>query len=118
MNTFLGIRNVDQKLYEVSSILQYSKWQQLTRLIIPAALPNILLGIRLSIGASWLVLVVAEMMATSSGIGYMIQDARAYSNTDIVFVGIIIFAIVGKCSDTIVRILEGKWLRWRDTYKG
>lgn len=118
VNTFLGIRSVDQKLYEVSSILQYSKWQQLTQFIIPSALPNILLGIRLSLGVSWLVLVVAEMMATSAGIGYMIQDARAYSNTDIVFVGIIIFAIVGKSSDSIVRFLENKWLRWRDTYKG
>ncbi|MFC7679307.1 ABC transporter permease [Paenibacillus sp. GCM10028914] len=118
VNTFLGIRNVDVKLYEVSRIFQFSKWQQISKLIIPAALPNILLGIRLSLGVSWLVLVVAEMMGTSAGIGYMIQDARAYSQTDIVFVGIIFFAIVGKLSDSVVRVLEKRWLRWRDTYKG
>ncbi|MFX3635771.1 MAG: ABC transporter permease [Candidatus Pristimantibacillus sp.] len=118
VNTFLGIRNVDLKLFEVSRIFQYSKWQLLTKLIIPAALPNILLGIRLSLGISWLVLVVAEMMGTSAGIGYMIQDARAYVRTDVVFVGIIIFAIVGKLSDSGVRLLETKWLKWRDTFKG
>ncbi|MEX3617457.1 ABC transporter permease [Paenibacillus glucanolyticus] len=118
VNTFLGIRSVDVKLYDVSRIFQYSKLQLVTRLIIPAALPNILLGIRLSLGLSWLVLVVAEMMGTSAGIGYMIQDARAYSQTDIVFVGIIIFAIVGKLSDSVVRLLESKLLRWRETYKG
>lgn len=118
VNTFLGIRNVDLKLYEVSRIFQYTRWQQLIRLIIPAALPNILLGIRLSLGVSWLVLVVAEMMGTSAGLGYMIQDARAYSQTDIVFVGIILFAVIGKLSDSIVRVLESKWLRWRDTFKG
>ncbi|MDH6670633.1 sulfonate transport system permease protein [Paenibacillus sp. LBL] len=118
VNTFLGIRSVDVKLYDVSRIFQYSKLQLVTRLIIPAALPNILLGIRLSLGVSWLVLVVAEMMGTSAGIGYMIQDARAYSQTDIVFVGIIIFAIVGKLSDSVVRLLESKLLRWRETYKG
>jgi sulfonate transport system permease protein len=118
VNTFLGIRNVDAKLYEVSRIFQYSKPQLLIRLIVPAALPNILLGIRLSLGVSWLVLVVAEMMGTSAGIGYMIQDARAYSQTDIVFVGIIIFAIMGKLSDSLVRLLESRLLSWRETYKG
>jgi sulfonate transport system permease protein len=109
---------VDAKLYEVSRIFQYSKLQLLIRLIVPAALPNILLGIRLSLGVSWLVLVVAEMMGTSAGIGYMIQDARAYSQTDIVFVGIIIFAVVGKLSDSVVRRLESRLLGWRETYKG
>ncbi|WP_249435652.1 ABC transporter permease [Paenibacillus sp. Marseille-Q4541] len=118
VNTFLGIRSVDVKLYEVSSIFQFTKLQLLLRLILPAALPNILLGIRLALGVSWLVLVVAEMMGTSSGIGYMIQDARAYSQTDIVFVGIIIFAVIGKLSDSIVRIMESRMLRWRETYKG
>lgn len=118
VNTFLGIRNVDQKLYEVSRIYQYTRWEQLTKLILPAALPNLLLGLKLSLGVSWLVLVVAEMMGTSAGIGYMIQDARAYSNTDIVFVGIIIFALIGKLSDSLVRVLEKRWLAWRDTFKG
>ncbi|WP_375103496.1 ABC transporter permease [Paenibacillus sp. RS8] len=118
LNTFLGIRNVDIKLVEVSRIFQYTRWQLLSKMIIPAALPNILLGIRLSLGASWLVLVVAEMMGTSAGIGYMIQDARAYSQTDIVFVGISIFAVIGKLSDSAIRLLERRWLHWRDTFKG
>lgn len=118
LNTFLGIRSVDIKLIEVSRIFQYSRWQLLSKMIIPAALPNILLGIRLSLGASWLVLVVAEMMGTSAGIGYMIQDARAYSQTDKVFVGIIIFAVIGKLSDSAIRLLERRWLHWRDTFKG
>ncbi|OAX51150.1 putative aliphatic sulfonates transport permease protein SsuC [Paenibacillus sp. AD87] len=69
-------------------------------------------------GAAWLVLVVAEMMGTSAGVGYMIQDARAYSQTDIVFVGILVFAVVGKLSDSAVRLLEDRWLSWRDTFKG
>ncbi|WP_337104163.1 ABC transporter permease [Paenibacillus sp. YIM B09110] len=118
VNTFLGIRSTETKLYEVTRILQYTKLQQITKLIIPTALPNILLGVRLSLGVSWLLLVVAEMMGTSAGIGYMIQDARAYSQTEIVFVGIIIFAVFGKLSDSAIRLLEKKWLRWRDTYKG
>jgi sulfonate transport system permease protein len=118
VNTFAGVRGVDRKLYEVAQVLQYSRLQQIFRLIIPAALPNILLGIRLSLGVAWLCLVVAEMMGASSGIGYMITEARQYSQTPAVFVGIAVFAAVGKLSDSLVRMLESKLLHWREVYKG
>lgn len=118
VNTFNGVRSVDRKLYEVTRVLQYSRLQLLFRLIVPGALPNILLGIRLSLGIAWLCLVVAELMGASSGIGYMISQAREYSQTAAVFVGIVIFAAVGKLSDSIVRLLESRLLRWRDAYKG
>lgn len=117
-HTHLGVKSADRKLYEVTRILHYSKLKLMTRLILPAALPNILLGIRLSVGASWLLLAVAEMMGASAGVGYMIQDARVYAQTDIVFVGILLFAVVGKLSDSLVRLAERKCLRWRNTYKG
>lgn len=118
VNLFLGIRLVDQKLYEVANILQYSFIQKLKKLIIPSALSNLLLGIRLAMGASWLVLVVSEMIGASEGIGYMIQDARAYSQTDIVFVGLIMFIVLGKLSDSCIFMIERKLLRWQDTFKG
>ncbi|MTT32352.1 ABC transporter permease subunit [Terrilactibacillus sp. BCM23-1] len=118
VNTFLGIRRVDAKLFAVSQVLEFSKFKQLKLLIIPAALPNILLGLRLSLGAAWLSLVVAELMGSTAGIGYMMLDARQFSNTDIVFVGIIIFAIVGKLTDSLVKWIEKHSLKWQDTYKG
>ena len=118
VNIFLGIRLVDQKLYEVTGILQYSLKDKLTKLIFPSAIPNILLGLRLAMGTSWLVLVVGEMMGADAGIGYMIQDARAYSQTDIVFVGLILFIVFGKLTDSIVGSIERRALKWRDTYKG
>lgn len=118
VNTFLGIRRVDAKLFDVARILEFSKWKQIKLLIVPAALPNILLGVRLSLGAAWLSLVVAELMGSTAGLGYMMMDARQFSNTDIVFVGIIIFAIVGKLTDSLVRWMERHFLKWQDTYKG
>ncbi|MFF2483217.1 ABC transporter permease [Paenibacillus sp. NPDC058071] len=118
VNTFLGIRSVDRKLFDVARTFQFSRYQLIVRLIVPSALPNILLGVRLSLGVAWLVLVVAELMGASAGVGYMIQDARVYMQTDIVFVGIVIFAVIGKLSDSLVRLLERRWLRWRDTFKG
>ncbi|WLP61902.1 ABC transporter permease [Bacillus thuringiensis] len=118
VNAFLGIRGVDSKLFDVVRVLEFSKRKLITKLILPSALPNLLLGARLSLGVAWVSLVVAELMGSTEGIGYMIMDARQFSNTDIVFVGIIIFAFVGKFSDSLVRLLEVKFLRWRDNFKG
>lgn len=118
VNTFLGIRSVDAKLFEVAKVLQFNRRSLITKLIVPAALPNILLGIRLSLGAAWLGLVVAEMMGSSEGVGFLIMDARYFSITSLVFVGIIIFAIVGKLTDSLVKLLEKRLLRWRDSYLG
>ncbi len=118
VNTFLGIREVDAKLFDVARTLGFSRWKQIKLLILPSALPNILLSIRLSLGAAWLALVVAELMGSTEGVGYMMMDARQFSNTDIVFVGIIIFAVVGKLTDSFVRLLEKRLLKWQDTYKG
>lgn len=73
---------------------------------------------RLSLGIAWLGLVVAELMGSSSGVGYMIMDARQFSQTDKVFVGIIIFAVVGKMTDSFVRLLEKRLLKWRTSYQG
>lgn len=118
VNTFLGVRNVDAKLFDVARVLEFSRFSQMMRLVLPAALPNILLGIRLSLTIAWLCLVTAELLGADTGVGFMIQDARAFMQTDIVFVGITIFAIVGKLSDSIVRFFEIKLLRWQDSYKG
>ncbi|WP_426454099.1 ABC transporter permease [Paenibacillus sp. S-38] len=118
VQTFLGIRSVDSKLFDVARVLEFSRLQQVTKLVLPAALPNILLGLRLSIGVAWLGLVVAELMGSSEGVGYLILDARQFSQTAVVFVGIVIFATVGKGSDSLVRLLEKRLLKWRDSYKG
>lgn len=118
IHTFNGIRGVDSKLFDVARVLEFSWNKQVSRLILPAALGNILLGIRLSLGIAWLSLVVAELMGSSSGVGYMIMDARQFSQTEKVFVGIIIFAVVGKLTDSFIRLLEKRLLRWRDSFEG
>lgn len=117
LQTFLGIRNVDKKLYDVAQILEYSPLHQITKLMIPAALPNILLGIRLALSAAWMCLVVAELLGADKGVGFMIQDARSFMQTDTVFVGIIIFALAGKFSDSFVRLLEDRLLKWQERFR-
>lgn len=118
VNTFLGIRGVDSKLFAVAKVLEFNKWKQITLLILPAALPNILLGLRLSLGVAWLALVAAELMGSSKGVGYLIMDARQFSQTSVVFVGIIIFAVFGKLTDSLVRVFERRLLKWQDNFLG
>nr|WP_238326822.1 ABC transporter permease [Paenibacillus graminis] len=118
IHTFMGIRGTDNKLFEVSKVLGFSRVKQIVRLVLPAAVPNIMLGVRLSLGLSWLGLVVAELIASTSGIGYMMSDARQFADTPVVFVGIIVFAAAGLLSDTIVRLIERRLLRWQDSYQG
>ncbi|MCG7381189.1 ABC transporter permease [Paenibacillus sp. ACRRY] len=118
VNAFLGVRSVDRHLFEVARVLEFTRLQTITKLIIPASLPSLFLGVRLSIAVSWLGLVVAEMMGSSSGIGYIINDARSFSLTSVIFVGIIVFAIVGKVTDSLVKLAEKKLLRWQDSLEG
>lgn len=118
INTLMGIRGVDNKLYEVARILGFSRRQLVSRLIIPAAMPGILLGLRLSLALSWLGLVVAELLGSQEGVGFLINAAKQNGTTEVIFVGIIIFAVVGKLADSFVRLLERKLLHWRDGYHG
>lgn len=118
INTFMGIRGVDNKLFEVARVLGFGPLQKLHRLILPAALPGILLGLRLSMAVAWIGLVVAELIGSSSGVGFLINEAKQNSNTEVIFVGIIIFAIVGKLIDSLFRVIERKLLHWRDSYQG
>ncbi|MBW4083925.1 ABC transporter permease [Paenibacillus sp. S150] len=118
INTFMGIRGVDNKLFEVAKVLGFSPLQKLRRLILPAALPGILLGLRLSMAVAWIGLVVAELIGSQSGVGFLINEAKQNSNTQVIFVGILIFAVVGKLIDSLFRAIERKFLYWRDSYQG
>lgn len=116
--TFLGIRNTDNKLFEVARVLGYSRLKQIVRLVLPATVPGIILGIRLSLAIAWVSLVVAEMMGASSGLGFLMMDARAMSDTPTVFVGIALFTLFGKITDSVVLFAERRLLAWRDIHDG
>lgn len=118
INTFLGIRQVDNKLFEVARTLSFSRFKRIARLIVPAASPQMLLGLRTSLAVSWIGLVVAELIGSTSGIGFLINEAKQNGHTDVIFVGILIFAIVGKLLDSAVRAVERRTLHWQDSFKG
>ncbi|MBP2000294.1 sulfonate transport system permease protein [Paenibacillus shirakamiensis] len=118
VQAFMGVRQLDPKLFEVGSVLGFGAFDRLRRLILPAALPNILLGLRLSLAVAWIGLVVAEVIGSQSGIGFLINEAKQNSNTEVIFVGIVVFAIVGVVIDFLYRFIEHRCLAWRESYKG
>jgi sulfonate transport system permease protein len=87
------------------------------QVILPGALPSILVGIRFSLGVMWITLIVAETISANSGIGYMAMNAREFMQMDVVVLSILLYALLGKLSDTIARLLEKRFLRWSPNYQ-
>ena len=116
LNTYHGIRNVDAKLIEMARSYGLRGPRLVAAVIFPGALPSILVGLRYALGIMWLVLIVAEMVSASSGIGYMTMNARDDMQTNIVVLGILIYALLGKLADLLALGLEWRFLRWHHAY--
>jgi sulfonate transport system permease protein len=112
LNTFHGIRNVDPGLIEMGRTYGLSRWQLYREVILPGALSSILVGLRFSLGLMWVILIVAETISAQAGIGYLTMNAREFLQTDVVLVGILLYALLGKLADVFARGLERWWLRW------
>jgi sulfonate transport system permease protein len=117
LNTFHGIRNVDPGLIEMGRTYGLSRWGLYTQIILPGALSSILVGLRFSLGLMWVILIVAETISAQAGIGYLTMNAREFLQTDIVLVGILLYAALGKLADIFARGLERYWLRWHPGYQ-
>jgi sulfonate transport system permease protein len=117
LNTFHGIRNVDPQLIEMGRTYGLTRWQLYREVILPGALSSILVGLRFSLGLMWVILIVAETISAQAGIGYLTMNAREFLQTDIVLVGILLYALLGKLADLFARGLEQWWLRWHPGYQ-
>jgi sulfonate transport system permease protein len=113
INLYAGIRGVDAKLVEAGTVLGLKRWGQIRHVILPGALPQFLTGLRLALGVSWLVLVAAEEINATSGLGYLITNAQNLMQTDVIFVGLIVYSLLGLSTDILVRLIERFSLSWR-----
>jgi sulfonate transport system permease protein len=118
LNTYAAIRSVDVKLVEAGQTFGLNRWGLVRRVILPGALPGFLVGLRFALVGSWLIIVVAEEINAQSGIGYLIMQAQTTDRTDIMFVGLAIYAILGLLADVLVRLLERRLLAWRRGFQG
>jgi sulfonate transport system permease protein len=108
-----GIRGIDTKLIEAGRTLGLGTFSIIRHIILPGALPSLLVGIRYGLSVAWLSLVVGEQINASSGIGYIITYARDFLQTDIIVVCLIVYAMMGLLTDGLVRLIEAYALRWR-----
>jgi sulfonate transport system permease protein len=116
LNLFAGIRAVDRRLVEAVSTLDLSRAAIVWHVILPGALPSFLVGLRYAVGIAWLTLVVAEQVNANSGIGYLVMNARDFLETDVIFVGLIIYALLGLATDQLLRAIERRALAWRPSF--
>lgn len=117
LNTFHGIRTVDKGLIEMARVYGLSQSALFYRVTLPGAMPSILIGLRYSLGIMWLTLIVAETISASAGIGYMTMNAREFLQTDVVLLGVLIYAALGKLADVATRALEQRALSWHPSYQ-
>jgi sulfonate transport system permease protein len=118
LNTYAGIRGVDLKLVEAGQTFGLSRWGLVRRVILPGALPGFLTGLRFALVGSWIIDVVAEEINAQSGLGYLINQAQTTNRTDIMFLCLALYAILGLLADALVRWLERRLLVWRRGFTG
>ncbi|MFX1672536.1 aliphatic sulfonate ABC transporter permease SsuC [Paraburkholderia sp. A2WS-5] len=117
VNTFHGIRSVDANLIEMARSYGLRGFALCREVILPGALPSILVGARFALGLMWVTLIVAETISAQSGIGYMTMNAREFLQTDVVVVGVLLYAALGKLADWLAKWLERAALRWHPAYQ-
>jgi sulfonate transport system permease protein len=117
LNLFAAIRGVDQRLIEMARATGAGTTRLVSRVLLPGALPGFLVGLRFSLAYSVLGLVAAETVNADSGLGYLVTQAQTYLQTNQVFVGLVIYSILGLLADQVVRLLERVLLRWRPSYE-
>ena len=115
IQTHSALRAIDLRYVELAETLGLNRWQFLRTIVIPGALPGFLLGLRFGATAAWLALVVVEQLNATSGIGYMVTLARNYAQTDVMLVGLVVYALLGFGTDSAIRWTERRLLTWRRT---
>jgi sulfonate transport system permease protein len=110
INTYAGIRGVEQRLVESARVLGLGRIALIRHVILPGAVPSFLVGLRFALTSAWLVMIVAEQLNATSGIGYLMNQAQAWFRTDIIVLGLLIYGLLGLAADALVRLLERRSL--------
>ncbi len=118
LSVVAGIRGVDRKLVELGEVNRLSRRALFARILLPASLPQIFTGLRTGLSLAWMFMVAAELIAATRGLGYLLSDGRETGRLDLVFGAILLLALLGKLSDSVLKAVETRVLSWRDTTTG
>ena len=114
INTIFGVRGIERTLMKVARAARAGEFLVMRDIILPAALPSIFTGLRLAVGAGWLTVVTAEMIAVKSGLGYMILNGQLTFRSDLIIAGVIVIGAIGLLADQLVRLVRGRVCRWQE----
>lgn len=113
LNTYKGLQGVSTRFIEVARVYRFTRWQLLSKVVFPAALPQIWNGIRYGLTHAWLALVAVELLASSEGLGFMIVYGRQLYQLDVVLAAVVVVGAIGFALDKILAVTEQRLLRWR-----
>jgi sulfonate transport system permease protein len=113
LNLYNGIRGVDKRLVDAALSFGLNRWQLIAHVILPGALPSLLVGLRYALTVSIVMLVIAEQINATAGLGFLINNARDFMRTDIIVVCLMVYALLGLGADLLIRIVENRALAWR-----
>ncbi len=112
-NVNAAVRSIDPGLLDLSKVLQLGRVQSIRRVILPGVLPAFFVGLRFAFGVAWLLLVFAEQINATNGIGFLMVRAQTFFQADVIVVCVIVYGILGLLTDGAVRLLERRFLRWQ-----
>ena len=120
VNTTHGVRQIDATLYKAACMMGANERELVVRVILPGALPSIMTGIRLSMGIAWVLVVVAEILAVRSGLGYLLNDSYSFYRNDVVIAAMLSIGLLGFFSDLLVVRVRDRLLAWNrmETFRG
>ena len=116
LNLMSGVQGVDRKLVEVGRIYRLNGFQLIRRVFLPATLPSYIVGLRNGLGLGWMFVVAAEIMGASKGLGFLLVDGEATGRPSVIIASILLFAIFGKLTDTVLAVVGRRLLHWQDGY--
>ncbi|MBB4006906.1 ABC transporter permease [Allorhizobium taibaishanense] len=111
-----ALANVDRRIVEVGRIFRLSGFELIRRILLPAVLPDYAMALRAGLGLGWMFVVAAEFMGASEGLGYLLVDGQQLGKPDQIMAAILIFAVIGKATDTLLILLTAPFLRWQDSH--
>lgn len=112
LNTYDGIRNVSDKYIEVAAMFRKTRFETITRVMVPAALPYIFTGLRIGIGSAWVSVIGAELIAAAAGLGFMISYSRELAQPANMYVAVFTIGIIGYLINVAIKWVEKRALRW------